>query len=60
MPTKTAAEQWDISDRRVRFLCTEGKIDGGIREGRSYLIPVNALKPIDWRNRRGKDIPDQY
>ena len=29
-----AAEQWGISDRRVRILCQQGKIDGVIRKGR--------------------------
>ncbi|MDR1000014.1 MAG: Fic family protein [Clostridiales bacterium] len=60
MTVKQAAEQWDISDRRVRLLCAEGKIDGIIRKGRSYLIPADTLKPIDGRSRRGKDIPEQY
>ena len=33
------AEQWGISDRRVRILCQQGKIDGVIRKGRAWLIP---------------------
>lgn len=57
---KQAADQWHISDRRVRILCAEGKIDGVIRQGRSYLIPANTLKPIDGRTLRGKEIPEQY
>jgi excisionase family DNA binding protein len=60
MTVKQAAEQWYISDRRVRLLCAEGKIDGIIRKGRSYLIPKDTLKPIDGRRLRGKDIPEQY
>jgi Fic family protein len=57
---KQAAGQWDISDRRVRLLCADGRIGGMIRKGRSYLIPANTLKPIDGRSLRGKDIPEQY
>ena len=57
---KETAEQWDISDRRVRVLCAEGKIDGVIRHGRSYLIPADTLKPIDGRSFRGKNIPARY
>jgi excisionase family DNA binding protein len=60
MTVKQVAEQWDISDRRVRLLCAEGKIDGVIRKGRSYLIPTDTLKPIDGRSLRGKAIPEQY
>jgi excisionase family DNA binding protein len=36
---KQAAEKWGISDRRVRILCSEGKISGVTREGRSWMIP---------------------
>ena len=46
------AEQWDISDRRVRILCQQGKIDGVIRKGRAWLIPADAKKPIDGRTTR--------
>lgn len=44
-----AAEQWGISDRRVRILCQQGKIDGVIRKGRAWMIPADAEKPIDGR-----------
>ena len=46
------AEQWGISDRRVRILCQQGKIDGVIRKGRTWLIPADAEKPIDGRTTR--------
>lgn len=49
MTTKQAAEKWNISDRRVRTLCREGKILGVIQEGKSYQIPANAQKPVDGR-----------
>jgi len=44
-----AAEKWGISPRRVRVLCAEGKIDGVIRKGKLYMIPENAVKPMDGR-----------
>ena len=47
--TKQTAEQWGISDRRVRKLCADNKIPGVIKEGRSYLIPSDALRPADGR-----------
>ena len=43
------AEKWNISDRRVRVLCREGKIFGAIKNGKSYKIPSDAAKPIDGR-----------
>lgn len=42
MSVKQAAEKWGISDRRVRILCSEGKIPGVIRVGRSWKIPEAA------------------
>lgn len=60
MNVRKAAELWGISDRRVRVLCSEGKIPGTIKEGRAYRIPINALKPVDERTLRGKNIPSQY
>ena len=44
-----AAEKWGISDRRVRILCSEGKIPGAYQEGRSWKIPYDASKPTDGR-----------
>ena len=60
MSVKQAAEKWNLSDRRVRVLCSEGKIDGVIKNGRSYLVPINALKPIDGRTLKGTIIPPEY
>ncbi|MCL2492990.1 MAG: Fic family protein [Clostridiales bacterium] len=60
MTVKQASEKWGISDRRVRVLCAGGKIDGIVREGRSWLIPANAWKPMDGRSLRRKEIPEQY
>lgn len=46
---KQASEKWGISDRRVRALCSEGKIPGAYQEGRGWKIPVDAKKPTDGR-----------
>lgn len=46
---KQVAEKWGISDRRVRVLCSEGKIPGAYREGRAWNIPFDATKPTDGR-----------
>lgn len=47
-----AAEKWGISARRVRLLCATGKIDGVIRKGNLYMIPENAMKPLDGRKNK--------
>jgi Fic family protein len=49
MSVKQAAEKWGISDRRVRVLCSEGKIPGAYQEGRAWKIPIEAIKPSDGR-----------
>ena len=46
---KQAAEKWGISDRRGRILCSQGKISGATRDGRSWMIPSYAKKPEDGR-----------
>ena len=46
---KTAAERWEISERRIRTLCAEGKIPGAFQEGRGWKIPSDAVKPEDGR-----------
>ena len=53
---KQAAEKWKISDRRVRTLCSEGKIPGVTREGRSWKIPEEARKPEDGRYRSAESL----
>ena len=47
--TKEAAEKWRMSERRVRVLCHNGKIDGAILEGKTWRIPNDANKPVDGR-----------
>lgn len=54
------AEQWGISDRRVRILCQQGKISGVIRNGRAWLIPADAKKPIDGRTTRHQRNDSSY
>ncbi len=56
MSVKQVAEKWGISDRRVRILCSEGKIPGVIREGRSWKIPEEAKKPEDGRYRSAESL----
>ena len=49
MTVKQASEKWGISDRRIRVLCSEGKISGAYQEGRGWKIPADAKKPADGR-----------
>lgn len=49
---KEAAKKWGISERRVRILCSEGRVDGVIRTSWAWNIPVDAPKPGDGRQLR--------
>lgn len=60
MTVKEASEKWNISDRRIRVLCSDGRIKGVIKKGRSYLIPCDAVKPMDGRILKGKEISEEY
>ena len=46
---KEAAAKWGITDRRIRLLCSEGRIDGAIKLGWSWTIPADTPKPRDGR-----------
>lgn len=47
--TKEVAERWGISERRIRVLCRNGKIDGAVLDGKTWRIPNDAGKPADGR-----------
>ncbi|PID47098.1 MAG: cell filamentation protein Fic [Proteobacteria bacterium] len=51
-----ASKKWNISDRRVRVLCREGKISGAHQYGRAWRIPSNTKKPIDGRLKKANSI----
>ena len=59
MTVKQAAEQWGISDRRIRVLCAEGKIPGAYQEGRGWKIPTDAEKPADGRYKSKESVLEQ-
>ena len=49
MTTKEAVLKWNISERRIRKLLKEGRIEGAVKNGNSWNIPIEALKPVDKR-----------
>lgn len=59
MTVKQAAGKWGISDRRIRVLCSEGKIPGAFQEGRGWKIPVDAEKPVDGRFKSRESLLSQ-
>lgn len=59
LTVKQASEKWGISDRRIRVLCSEGKISGAYREGRRWKIPMDAKKPADGRYKSKESLLSQ-
>ena len=56
MTVKEASEKWGLSDRRIRVLCSEGRIPGAYQEGRGWKIPSDARKPSDGRFKSKESI----
>ncbi len=46
---KAFAEKCGITERRVRLMCQEGRIEGAVKLGWSWSIPADSPKPFDGR-----------
>lgn len=53
---KEASERWGICERRIRTLCTQGRIEGASKMGPVWVIPDTTEKPSDHRIKSGKYI----
>lgn len=51
LTTTQIAELWGITERRVRMLCAEGKVNGAVIVGKTWNIPENAHKPTRVNNK---------
>ena len=40
------AKLWNISERSVRDYCSKGRVVGAYLEGKTWMIPENATKPV--------------
>lgn len=56
LTTVETAEKWNVSRRRVATYCRDGRIDGAVLKGKTWLIPENAEKPQDPRKIRHKSV----
>ena len=52
--SKQIAEEWGLSKITINDLCNKGKIPGAVKEGRKWLIPDDAVRPVDGRVSSGK------
>lgn len=53
LPVRKAAALWNLSERQVSKLCKEGRVPGATKEGKSWIIPIDAQRPIDKRIKSG-------
>ena len=57
MTVKETSSSWGISERRITKLCEEGKIKGAKKAGKAWLLPGDAVKPVDGRGKRSENRP---
>ena len=41
---KEIAKKWNVSDRMVRNYCAHGRIPGAFLTGKTWNVPVDAVK----------------
>ena len=49
LTTIEMSKKWGITSRRIAILCEQGRIDGVVKKGKTWLIPCDAEKPEDAR-----------
>src|SRR5574344_299733 len=65
MQIREASEKWNISERRIRQLIQDGRIEGAKKIGTTWNIPDDTNKPLDKRFKEDEiefkiDLPDDY
>lgn len=56
MTTIEVSRLWEISSRRIIKLCNEGRVDGAIIRGHTWLIPKETEKPIEQKRGPKREI----
>ena len=56
---KDAAEKWGISERRIRILCTDDRIESATKMGSMWVISADSVKPDDKLVKSGKYKKDR-
>lgn len=51
MSVKKFAEKWGKTPNRITQYCRSGEIPGAKKVGKGWLIPVNAVQPVDKRRK---------
>ena len=54
---KEAALKWNVSERRVQKLCSDKRVKGAIKFGKSWMIPADAILPTLIKNNTNLPLP---
>ena len=54
LTTNEMSKVWKISARRISLLCSEDRIEGAVKKGKTWIIPKDAKKPVDPRRVNNK------
>ena len=46
LSSKEVSKLWNVSERNVRVYCASGRVPGAYLEGKTWMIPEDASKPI--------------
>ena len=57
LTVQQAAEKWGLAPRTVQQLCTQGRIPGAQKFGKSWAIPADTEKPETRIGRSIRKIP---
>ena len=60
LTTKEISEIWKISSRRISLLCNQGRVEGAVKKGKTWLIPKNSKKPEDPRHIRKNNNEGEF
>ncbi|MCH5172229.1 MAG: Fic family protein [Erysipelotrichales bacterium] len=56
LTSKDISMKWKLAERSVRDYCAKGRVPGALLDGKTWLIPENAIKP----NRQIRHTKKQY
>ena len=59
LTTVELSKIWKISSRRIGMMCAEGRLEGVIKKGKTWLIPSDIEKPKDERIKSGKYLKNK-
>ena len=54
MTINEVAKLWNLTPRRIRAMCLNEQIEGAVKFGREWAIPINSSKPKDGRMTTGE------